>query len=56
MEPFLSALYDHAIPEVGSMDQQIPKISILPRDSLSQVCPTVFVLHSNICSVFVCRL
>ena len=43
VEPFLSALYEHAIPEVGSMEQQCPKITILPRGSLSQVWTTVCV-------------
>lgn len=43
MEPFLSALYDHSIPEVNNMDQQAPVIAILPRGSLSHVCITLCV-------------
>ena len=54
MEPFLSALYEHSLPEVNNMDQQAPVISILPRGSLGHVCITA--VYASLCCVCVCMV
>ena len=54
VEPFLSALYEHSIPEVNNMDQQAPVISILPRASLAHVCITALCVCMQPCGVRGC--